>query len=60
MTNQKENLVEVSSQEAFELFKFWIKNSAQAYKKNEFSLAKDYDKKSDKWLDLHIKLSNSK
>ena len=57
---QIENLVEVSSQEAYELFKFWGRNSAQAYKENELSLAKEFDEKSDKWLDIAIKLSRSK
>jgi hypothetical protein len=57
---QTENLVEVSSQEAYELFKYWERNSIQAYYENELSLAKEFDKKSDKWLDIAIKLSRSK
>ena len=60
MTNLKNNLVEVTSQEAHELFKFWMKNSAQAYKENEFLLAKEWDEKSDKWLEIAIKLAKSK
>lgn len=57
---QIENLVEVSGQEAYELFKFWGIKSAQSYKENEISLAKEFEEKSDKWLDVAIKLSRSK
>jgi hypothetical protein len=59
MTNQ-EQIVKISSQEAYELFKFWTKNSAQAYQEDEFSLAKEWDERADKWLEVALKLSKSK
>lgn len=54
------NLAEVTSQEAHELFKFWMKCSAIAHEEKQPDLAKEWDEKSDKWLGIALEISKSK
>lgn len=55
----KPNLVEVSRFEAFELFKHYGAKSVNARHEGFEGLAETFSKKSDKWLDIAVKIEKA-
>lgn len=55
----KENLVEVSRFEAFSMFKDYSAKSAKARHEGFEGLAETYSEKSDKWLEIAVKIEQA-